>query len=355
MKYPATGLCDQPPYPSFEKERHEYTSLIRRPPIHGPKLKARTFTRKLLSEISSFSDIAKLEHMGHRIDLSLSQANQLFYMAPSARCLCNLVGMTSAKAQLFDILMMKLASSREGGLSEQCNFIVLGPPGVGKTSLLRAFADMLSAGGLIRRQNVVFAGRSDLVGQYLGSTAIKTAEVVKKALGGFLVLDEVYSLGGSESRDFFAKEAIDTLTHLMDVHKHELFVAIAGYEKEVKTQFMSQNAGLDRRFMFTVTLTPYSQNELGEIFKRECERRGWSVHINALAAVVKKSADFKNHASDAVALASKLAAVTSKNRWLAPPGTYKHNIIAKDVIRAFEQFADRTKDERDCEHMSMYM
>ena len=323
-------------------------------PRRHANIKARNFTKKLLLGISSFADIAKLENMGHRIDLSLHQAYQLYNMAASAKKLCELVGMASAKKKLFTVMMMKLAAMkdrRDNVKTDPCNFMVLGPPGVGKTSLLHAFADVLYAGGLIRNPTATFVSRSDLVGQYLGSTALKTTEVVKKALGGLLVIDEVYSLGGSEQRDFFAKEAVDTLTHLMDVHKHELTVAVAGYGDEVREHFLAQNKGLDRRFLFTVTLEAYSKQELGQIFTLECERRGWVVEKDALEEVVKISSSFLNHASDSIALASKVSMASSQKRWL--DDTYKA-VTLHDVKAALAMFADEGK-KKTPSYMSIYV
>ena len=99
-------------------------------PRRHANIKARNFTKKLLLGISSFADIAKLENMGHRIDLSLHQAYQLYNMAASAKKLCELVGMASAKKKLFTVMMMKLAAMkdrRDNVKTDPCNFMVLGP------------------------------------------------------------------------------------------------------------------------------------------------------------------------------------------------------------------------------------
>jgi SpoVK/Ycf46/Vps4 family AAA+-type ATPase len=293
------------------------------------------------------------------MDMSLPQAKQVFDMAPAARKICELVGMKEAKQRLFVIAISKLGivasrvQDKPNAEDESCNFMVLGPPGVGKSSLLRAFAELLHAGGALRQPLVKIVSRVDLVGQYIGATAIKTKGVVESALGGLLVIDECYSLANT-GRDIFATEAIDTLTYLMDLHKNDLMVAVAGYEKEVRENFIGGNKGLQRRFMFSIRLDPYTTSELAEIFCLECKKRGWTVTADAKCAVKKASINFKNHASDSVALASKVALVTAHRRWLNVDSETL-SISHSDISGALSMFPADENEKASLECYGMYV
>ena len=107
--------------------------------------------------------------------------------------------------------------------------------------------------------------KNDLVGQYLGHTAIKTRNIINQCLGGVLFIDEAYSLG-SKDVDIFSKECIDTLCEALSSHKNDLMVIIAGYEKELEENFFSVNQGLNSRFIWRYNIEKYSAKELMEIF-----------------------------------------------------------------------------------------
>jgi hypothetical protein len=134
----------------------------------------------------------------------------------------------------------------------------------------------------------IIAKRSDLIGKYLGHTAIKTQEIIDKALGGVLFIDEAYSLGNSEGRDSFSKECIDTINQNLTEKKNQLLVIIAGYEDALNSCFFSYNEGLNRRFPFRYTIDSYSYEEIGKIFVKMVEDINkepgfqWSVDISSV-------------------------------------------------------------------------
>ena len=128
--------------------------------------------------------------------------------------------------------------------------VIYGPPGTGKTEVAKILGKIYSKIGVLNNNIFKKVTKNDLVGQYLGQTAIKTKNVINQCLGGVLFIDEAYSLGSKDSIDIFSKECIDTLCEALSSHKNDLMVIIAGYEKELDENFFSVNQGLNSRFIW---------------------------------------------------------------------------------------------------------
>ncbi|KRC64044.1 hypothetical protein ASE12_04275 [Aeromicrobium sp. Root236] len=143
------------------------------------------------------------------------------------------------------------------------HLVFTGPPGTGKTSVARDIAQLYRALGVLRRDDVIEVDRSKLVGQVLGATALKTAAVVESALGGVLFIDEAYSLqqSGLMGGDAFGSEALETLIKLIEDHRGDLVVIIAGYPREMQ-ELLSSNPGLRSRFTTTIAFRAYTPDEL---------------------------------------------------------------------------------------------
>jgi Holliday junction resolvasome RuvABC ATP-dependent DNA helicase subunit len=143
------------------------------------------------------------------------------------------------------------------------HLVFVGNPGTGKTTVARLVGAIYRAVGVLPQGQLVECDRSELVAGYVGQTALKTAEVVGRALGGALFVDEAYAL----ANDDFGREAIDTLVKEMEDHRDELLVIVAGYPEPMQ-RFITSNPGLESRFRLTLRFDDYSDDDLVTIFER---------------------------------------------------------------------------------------
>ncbi len=143
------------------------------------------------------------------------------------------------------------------------HMIFTGNPGTGKTTVARILGELFKAMKVLPKGHLVEVERADLVGEYIGHTAQRTREQIKKALGGILFVDEAYSLARGGQKDF-GKEAIDTMVKAMEDYKTEFILILAGYPREM-ANFLSINPGLKSRFPIHLDFPDYSQEELMEI------------------------------------------------------------------------------------------
>lgn len=183
----------------------------------------------------------------------------------------SLIGLMEVKREINILISyVKLQKMRkEEGLKTptiSLHMIFSGNPGTGKTTVARLFSKILYELGYLSKGHVVETSRSGMVAGYLGQTAIKTEEIVKKALGGVLFIDEAYSLANG---DEYGNEAIDTLLKLMEDHRDDFVVVVAGYPK-LMDKFLASNPGLASRFNQTIEFKDYSSEELFEIFEYMC-------------------------------------------------------------------------------------
>lgn len=181
-----------------------------------------------------------------------------------------LVGLTSVKSEVDRLLARRKAEElwRAAGMPRAVrsgHLVFTGNPGTAKTTVARIIGRIYKENKLLSKGHLVEATRADLVGAYIGKTAPKVEAVVKRARGGALFIDEAYSLTHSDSPRDYGHEAIATLLKLMEDHRDDLVVIVAGYPKEMES-FLRFNPGLASRFTTTITFPDYSREELVEIF-----------------------------------------------------------------------------------------
>lgn len=190
--------------------------------------------------------------------------------------LIDMVGLDAVKRSMFELVVYYLQrlNSLEGDLLHTA---VFGAPGVGKTMLIGILAEVYAALGVIRSDGpVVHARRTDLIGGYLGQTAIKTNEVIKSAAGGILVIDEAYSLGQEEGgRDIYATECVNTLNQALTEQRASFVCIIAGYKESIEQNFFRINPGLERRFTQRFEIPNCDASSLARIFRAKVVAAGW--------------------------------------------------------------------------------
>ena len=183
-----------------------------------------------------------------------------------------LVGLAPVKARVRDIAaLLVIDKLRTGlGLASQAPSLHMcfsGNPGTGKTTVALRMAQILHRLGYVRKGHLVAVTRDDLVGQYIGHTAPKTREVLKKAMGGVLFIDEAYYLYRPENERDYGQEAIEILLQMMENHRDDLVVILAGYSDRMDTFFQS-NPDMRSRIAHHLEFPDYSADELMQISRQ---------------------------------------------------------------------------------------
>ena len=178
----------------------------------------------------------------------------------------DLVGLRPVKARLRDIAALLVidrlrAQFQLSAQAPSLHMCFTGNPGTGKTTVALRMAEILHRLGYIRKGHLVAVTRDDLVGQYIGHTAPKTKEVLKKAMGGVLFIDEAYYLYRPENERDYGQEAIEILLQVMENQRDDLVVILAGYRDRMDTFFQS-NPGMSSRIAHHLDFPDYSADEL---------------------------------------------------------------------------------------------
>jgi probable Rubsico expression protein CbbX len=203
----------------------------------------------------------------------------------------DLVGLAPVKQRVRDIAALlvidrlRLAHGLEAQ-SPSLHMCFTGNPGTGKTTVALRMAEILHRLGYVRKGHLVAVTRDDLVGQYIGHTAPKTREVLKKAMGGVLFIDEAYYLYRPENERDYGQEAIEILLQVMENQRDDLVVVLAGYADRMDTFFRS-NPGMSSRIAHHIAFPDYTEGELLDIGERMLQSMNYRFTPEAREAFVE--------------------------------------------------------------------
>jgi|GEM_PF-876936 len=193
----------------------------------------------------------------------------------------NMTGLEKVKSEvkaLVDLIKVRKIRAQRGLPIVPMSFhlVFTGNPGTGKTTVARLISKLYNQLGLLPTDNVVEVDRSGLIAGYVGQTASKVQEVINKALGGVLFIDEAYSLISESSESDFGYEAVSTLLKGMEDNRDKLIVIAAGYENEMK-RFIDSNPGLKSRFSKCIHFEDYTPQQMLKILKDMCNASGYEI------------------------------------------------------------------------------
>src|SRR3954447_8701707 len=201
----------------------------------------------------------------------------------------DLIGLKPVKARIREIAALLLVDKlrRDLGLSAEAPTLHMsftGNPGTGKTTVAMRMADILHRLGYTRSNHLVSVTRDDLVGQYIGHTAPKTKEILKKAMGGVLFIDEAYYLYRPENERDYGQEAIEILLQVMENQRDDLVVILAGYAQRMD-RFFESNPGFRSRIAHHIDFPDYTDEELLSIARKMLDQQNYLLDKVAVAAM----------------------------------------------------------------------
>jgi SpoVK/Ycf46/Vps4 family AAA+-type ATPase len=300
-------------------------------------------------ELNNLNDLIEITKLSYTTEKNNQDLQSLRSIKSSLIQLNNMVGLETLKQQIvYQILffIQKLNSD------EMMHTVLMGPPGVGKTTVAKILAKIYKQLGFLSHGKLICATREDLIGQFLGETAIKTRSVLDKSIGNVLFIDEAYSLGSGndKSSDTYAKECVDTLTAFLSEHTKNFICIIAGYEKELQTCFFAGNPGLDRRFPWKYVLPKYQHKELNRIFEILLKQKKWKIRnaqkkdtLMHLENILKENSKyFENCGGDVQTLINCCMMAHSKRVFGNTRG-FKKQLIKNDIENGFIIFKSNKK------------
>ena len=233
---------------------------------------------KKVCNLDDLIELGKLYNPDEKIkyNINLKILNKLIDPLENLK---KMIGMKKVKETVFNQIIYFLQGIDDKN-NDMLHCVIEGPPGVGKTEVAKILGKIYKNMGILTSDKFKSVKRSQLIGGYLGQTAIKTQKILDECNGGVLFIDEAYSLGNSEGKDSYSKECIDTLTAHLSENKQNFICIIAGYKNSLKECFFNYNEGLERRFPYRFQIDKYTPFELSQIFSKIVKENKWCIDEN---------------------------------------------------------------------------
>ena len=237
---------------------------------------------------------------------------------------------------------------------------IVGEPGGGKTTLAAILGHIYAGLGFLEHGNVVYVTRADLIGEHLGSTSIKTEEMLNTCRGNVMFIDEVYSFGCRDRKDSFSKECLDCINQFLSTYRQDILCIIAGYEDDIEECIFSVNKGLKRRFLFKYIIPTYTMEELKQIFISQIHLNKWKINKNEifLKNILHDQNKhlFKSSGGDTEILFVRCKMAHSSRLFLDYSNKIKKKTLnALDLQRGFEMFSTLKAIKTNTQHSMMYI
>ena len=264
----------------------------------------------------------------------------------------NLIGLQQVKNEIATLInTVKINQLRKKQMLKQSplslHLVFSGNPGTGKTTVARILGKIYRRLGVLSKGHLIETDRVGLVAGYIGQTAIQTKEIIEKAKGGILFIDEAYSLTPLNAGNDFGQEAVDTLLKAMEDYRDDFIVIVAGYPDLMKN-FLQSNPGLQSRFNTFINFEDYNPDELLEIFLSLCKQHGYIVDNGAMDTLTGIFEDIYSQTDEHYANARTVRNFFEKSikrqaSRLANGGTPSKKDLQTLVV---EDFFDETKEDK---------
>jgi hypothetical protein len=287
--------------------------------------------------------LAKCYDCSNQLTYKAIDLKKLAVLLESLTELKNLIGMKELKQSITNQVIYFIQDTDPSN-TELLHTVILGPPGVGKTSVAKILGKIYLKLGYLKNDVFIEAKRSDLISDHQGGTAKATLMTIKKALGGVLFLDEAYNLGSVTGRGkggTFDEECISTLNQALTDYAGNLIVIIAGYEKELNELFFANNPGLSSRFIYRYTVDSYDGDELFEMFQNKVITCKWTINSSDKQLIktflTEHVDDFQAFGRDMNTLLYMVKLAHSNRSFGLKNGMTK-SITMIDITKGFEMF-----------------
>lgn len=240
-----------------------------------------------ITKVNTIEDLISLGSYYHckmRVEYNGIDMKILHELKTPLQELNNMIGLKKIKEEIVNTVIYFLLTKNMSGQinTDMLHSVITGSAGCGKTTFIEILAKIYTSLGILKKGHIVKTNRSQLIGKFLGHTAVQTKQKITEAYDGILLIDEAYSLGNPEGRDSFAKECLDTLNQALSEEKTKFVCIIAGYSNALEDSFFKYNEGLKRRFPFKYDIEKYSPDELSMILYKKIQEYGhYGVNTNS--------------------------------------------------------------------------